>query len=52
MLFMKNSLTISEVVEILRNPPENFVSAAPQKAKAGQVFLFKADSIAQQGKYT
>ena len=40
-LFVENSLTISEVIEILRNPPENFIRAAPQKAKAGQVFLFK-----------
>jgi len=48
-LFVQSSLAVTEVLEILQNPPETCITAPPQKPKAGQVFLYKADNAGKQG---
>ena len=48
-LFVQPSLTITEVLGILQNPPETCITDPPQKPKAGQVFLYKADNAGKQG---
>lgn len=49
-LFIKQSITIPEVIEILERPQETVVSVPPQKPKGGQAFLFKAEDESKQGK--
>ena len=51
-LFVQPSLTITEVVGILQNPPETCITAPPQKPKAGQVFLYKGGNAGKQGNIT
>jgi len=46
---VQSSLAVTEVLEILQNPPETCITAPPQKPKAGQVFLYKADNAGKQG---
>ena len=46
------SLTITEILGILQNPPETCITAPPQKPKAGQVFLYKAGNAGKQGNIT
>ena len=51
-VFVKNKiLSISEVANILRNPPERIISAPPVKPKAGQAFFFKALDMSKQGSF-
>ena len=50
-LFIKQALTIREVLDVLENPPQAAISAPPQKPKAGHVFLFRADDPEKQGTY-
>lgn len=47
---VKKSLGISEVLEILRNPPANPVTDPPKKPKADHVYVFRAESIDKQGR--
>ncbi len=49
---VKKSLGISEVLAILKNPPPNPVTSPPKKPKADQVYVFKAESVEQQGMLT
>ena len=51
-LFVQPSITISEALVILQHPPETCITAPPQKPKAGQVFLYKADNAGKQGNIT
>ena len=48
-LFIKRSLGIKEIVQILEDPPEKCITTPPQKPKAGQVFLFRCEDINKQG---
>ena len=50
-LFIKQVITIPEVVAILEGTHEKTVSAPPQQPKGGQAFLFKAESEDKQGKF-
>jgi len=46
----KNPLSVSEVVEMLRNPSEDKVSSLPPvKPKAGEVFIFNYSNSLQKG---
>ena len=46
---VKSSLGISEILELLHNPPPNTVTSPPQQPKANQVYVFQAESVDQQG---
>ena len=45
----QRALTITEVFAILQNTQETYITTPPQKPKAGQVFLYKADNAEIQG---
>lgn len=47
---VKRSLTISEVIEILKNA-DNYhcITVPPAKPKANQIFLYKTDNAAKEG---
>jgi hypothetical protein len=49
-LFVKEQvLSLEEASDVLRKAPSNVVSIPPRKPKGGQVFLFKAEDVAQEG---
>jgi len=51
-LFVRKAITITEIVTILENPSGNtctIITDPPQKPKAGQVYLFKAEQPIKQG---
>ena len=51
-LFIKQSLGIKEIVQILENPPEKCITIPPRKPKAGQVFLFRGEDPTKEGNNT
>ena len=51
-LFIKQSLVIKEIVQILENPPEKCITIPPRKPKAGQVFLFRGEDPTKEGNNT
>ena len=50
-VLVTQSLGITEVIQILENPPDTYITAPPVKPIAGQVYLFKAEDAAKQGSY-
>ena len=50
-VLVTQSLGITEVIQILENPPDTYITTPPVKPKAGQVYLFKAEDAAKQGSY-
>ena len=42
---------ITEVIQILENPPDTYITVPPVKPKASQVYLFKAEDVAKQDSY-
>jgi len=48
-LFVKQSITIPEVIQILENPPDCYLTVPPRKVKAGQAFIYKSVDKARQG---
>ena len=50
-VLITQSLGITEVIQILENLPDTYITAPPVKPKAGQVYLFKAEDAAKQGSY-
>ena len=50
LLFIKKTISIAEVMDILENPPPTVVSVPPQKPKGGQAFLYQAENESKKGK--
>ncbi len=48
LLFTKQALTISEVVKILENPPDNYTATPALQPKAEQAFRFLNEDADKQ----
>ena len=53
-LVKNEPFTTSEVITILRNPPQDSqcVSTAPLNARGGEVYVFKPNSADEKGGYS
>ena len=49
--FTTTALSISQVENILRNPPVTTISTPPVNVKAGHVYVFKAENKENQGNF-
>lgn len=46
---VQTSVGVSEILSLLQRPPPNPVTSPPQRPKANEVYVFKAESEEKQG---